>query len=503
MAEHENPTSDQPRDGRRAEPVFVQVVARPSIGVEVTTGTAWVGVDRQVGHGSADALFALMPHQYAQAMADPEALWPFMQECWRGDHEDLLLHAPAGGSFRPRRWHPLPFHLLGRRWEGELWWYVAALGLPESAAAVAVARSLTDAVRVTMADGRMVSATVALTGAGAHPRPEALIGGLGLGSDRSEARRILGEPVGPDLYAAGSARVRLEFGPAGLAGLHLTSAPAAPVPTGPLGETLALLGEPEAGPRHRAAESVLGGRRERWMSSSASSRRLLVHERGACLHIGDGRILGLELPAADLADVTGWSQNHDEVRALLGDPVDSYDGDDLHLLPGGEVLVRSAPDDLPGPRIDLVARRRGTSIASRFFRWRSGEVTAFLDVLGRGSDDPLVDHVRGIAGVTVRERGGVVVAVDLDGAGGALPALLDGMPAEPRRSDIRFGAPRQYGRRDDLWDFEQGWIHARSGRHGRIESVTVCLPDELPSRLHVRPWRFGRDSMDAWRVLSS
>lgn len=340
MAGPENPTNRQAGHAHGAEPVFVQVVASPSIGVEVTTGTAWVGVDRQVGHGSADALFALTPHQYAQAMTDPEALWPFMQECWRGAHEDLLLHAPAGGSFRPRHWHPVPFHLL-------------------------------------------------------------------------------------------------------------------------------------------------------------------VHERGACLHIGDGRILRLELPSAELADVTGWPQNHDEVRALLGDPVDSYDGDDLHLLPGAEVLVRPAPDDLPGPRIDLVAHRRGTSIASRFFRWRSGEVTAFLDVLGRGSDDPLVDHVRGIAGVTVRERGGVVVAVDLDVAGGALPTLLDGMPAEPRRSDIRFGAPRQYGRHDDLWDFEQGWIHARSGRHGRIESVTVCLPDELPARLHVRPWRFGRDSMDAWRMLSS
>ena len=38
---------------------FVQVAQRPSLGVEISTGRAWVGVDQQVGHGSADALFAL------------------------------------------------------------------------------------------------------------------------------------------------------------------------------------------------------------------------------------------------------------------------------------------------------------------------------------------------------------------------------------------------------------------------------------------------------------
>ena len=57
---------------RREQPdpkTFVQVNQRPSLGVELDSGRPWVGVDQQVGHGSADALFELTDEHYASEMA--------------------------------------------------------------------------------------------------------------------------------------------------------------------------------------------------------------------------------------------------------------------------------------------------------------------------------------------------------------------------------------------------------------------------------------------------
>ena len=51
---------------------FVQMTRDPSLGIDVSTGQAWVGVDQQVGHFSADALFALTTEQY-EGVARPRA----------------------------------------------------------------------------------------------------------------------------------------------------------------------------------------------------------------------------------------------------------------------------------------------------------------------------------------------------------------------------------------------------------------------------------------------
>lgn len=79
-------------------PQFVQVARQPSLGVELTTGTAWIGVDRQVGHGSADALFALTAQQYVDALRGVGDAFRFASECWHGHHDDLRLFSPAGGA---------------------------------------------------------------------------------------------------------------------------------------------------------------------------------------------------------------------------------------------------------------------------------------------------------------------------------------------------------------------------------------------------------------------
>lgn len=91
--------ASRPRSGD-----FVQVNQRPSLGVELDSGRAWIGVDQQVGHGSGDALFALTDEQYATALAGEVLGDDFVMECWRGEHDDLLLHYPGGRTFRPERW---------------------------------------------------------------------------------------------------------------------------------------------------------------------------------------------------------------------------------------------------------------------------------------------------------------------------------------------------------------------------------------------------------------
>lgn len=499
------------------ERCFVQISSRPglSMGVEVSTGRAWVGVDQQVGHGSADALFALTDAQYASALAAGWMAGPFLGECWRGDHPDLLLFHPGGAHWRPEQWHPSRSRMLPPRFAGELWRHIDAIGQPGDGEQAMIARRLAAGTAVIEdGPGGVQRITIPLHGDRAHPRPGALIAGLTTGSDRAQARAVLGEPVdaSADVFLVEGARVELLFADDGLVGICLEPADAAPMPGGALGTVLAVLGEQEEGPRFQAAASLFGARAERWMASSGIARRLRVFDDGVEMQIEHDRVLSVRIPlrsspgepdgaqGRELLPGVGWAPARAEFHRALGAPADARGGTELHHLGARQLLVDygAAADGETATAVTAVLT--GVTVSHRFNRWRSGDFTMFLDVLGRAASNPLVAHVRGLRDVRLRLRDGVVAAVELDGRSGRFAGFIDGLPADPRRADIRFGAPRAYGAHDDLWDFEQGWLHVRSASGGRI--VSIELSEDHPDGLAVQPWRFGRDSMEEWRRLS-
>ncbi|MFJ5881283.1 hypothetical protein [Kitasatospora cineracea] len=446
---------------------FVQVVRQPSVGVAAATGRAWVGVDQQVGHGSADALFALTAEQYAAALAG-EGLGSFEGECWRGGHDDLLLFHPGGGSWRPERWFPARARMLPPRFEGELWWHVDALDEPADGPQATAARLLAAGTDRTV---------FRLTGPGAYPRPAALIGGLGPGSDRARARAVLGEPVeeGGDLHAVEGDLVRLGYADGGLATIALERPAPRPLPTGPVRTFLAALGEPEGGPAFRAAARLAGGAHRRWAASSGWSRRLLAFDAGPEVQVGDGRVLSVRLPAAGLLPGT-----RAEVHRVLGAPSATVRGTDLHRYGTRDLLVRygsefdsAHPNAAPGP---VTAVLRGVDAARDPHRWRSGEFTLFLDVLGRPQPDPLVELVRALPGVRLAVHRGLVDGVVIGDRGHRperFAAFVDGMPAEPARTDVPFGRPDHRGEHDDLREFAQGWIHVHCPDGSTVGTVAV------------------------------
>ncbi|GAA2356647.1 hypothetical protein Cme02nite_50000 [Catellatospora methionotrophica] len=226
---------------------FVQVAANPSIGVELSTGRAWIGVDQQVGHGSADALFALTDQAYAAALDDGGTLWQFQGECWRGEHNDLRLFHPSGGAWLPERWFPCRKHPIPARFAGELWWHLAALGQPEDGEQGELSRSLAagTALITTGPDG-LSGMTFRLVGDDAYPRPAALIAGLTAGSDREHARTILGDTAGAtsDEFAVEGVLLRLGYADAGLVEIVLERPDSSP-PDGSTGAATAAHRAPE------------------------------------------------------------------------------------------------------------------------------------------------------------------------------------------------------------------------------------------------------------------
>ncbi|MFC8720740.1 hypothetical protein [Kitasatospora sp. NPDC057198] len=479
MAKRKKDDGHRGPDGR----CFVQVVRRPSTGVEVSTGRAWVGVDQQVGHGSADALFALTDGQYAAALAG-EGLGSFEGECWRGAHDDLLLFHPGGASWRPERWYPARERMLPPRFEGELWWHVDALGEPADSAPATAARLLAPGTTsATGATGATApgAPVFRLTGEGAHPRPAALIGGLGPGSDRARARAVLGEPVGADgadgdVHAVEGDRVRLGYVDGGLATIALERPAPVPPPKGPVGALLAVLGEPEGGAAFREAARLAGGAHRRWASSSGRSWRLLAFDGGAEVWTGEGGVLGVRLPASGLLP-----GSRAEVHRLLGAPSDSHAGTDLHRYGARDLLVKyGAEFDSAHPAaapVTVTAVPRGVTVPRSVHRWRSGEFTLFLDVLGLPESHPLAGSVRALPGVRLSVRRGLVAEVVIGDRGHRaerLAAFVDGMPAEPARGDVPFGLPQHRGERDDLREFAQGWVHVHCADGRTVSTVTVA-----------------------------
>ncbi|BAJ27170.1 MULTISPECIES: hypothetical protein [Kitasatospora] len=445
---------------RRPEPrTFVQVARRPALGVEVSTGRAWVGVDQQVGHGSADALFALTDEQYAAALAG-EGLGPFEGECWRGEHDDLLLFHPGGGSWTPERWSPARSRMLPTRFEGELWWHLDALGEPADSPPATAARALAAGTDT----GTGATAVFRLTGDGAYPRPAALIGGLGPGSDRARARAVLGEPLAAegDVHAVEGDLVRLGYADGGLAVVTLERPAPRPLPAGPLGALLAVVGEPERGPAFRAAAPLADGAHRRWAVSSGFTRRLLAFADGTEVQVEDGRVLSVRRPAAAL-----------DPFPVLGPPSATVRDTGLYRFGDRDLLVERAADGTPRA---LTAVLRGVSVSSGLHRWRSGEFTLFLDVLDRPESHPLVAHVRALPGVRLVLRRGLVAEAVIGDRGHRaerFAAFVDGMPAAPARADVPFGRPDRRGGRDDLRAFAQGWIHVHCPDGDTVGTVAV------------------------------
>lgn len=141
---------------------FVQVSdVVPGVGIDTSTGQAWIGVDRHVSVGSADALFL-----------------------------------PGWGSGTPQYWSGLRSRMLNPPFRGELWWYIDALGQSKHSTVAEIARELAGPTVEfdTDSDG-IVSMKVRLTGEHAHPRGAAQIAGLWASSTREQVREFLGRDM--------------------------------------------------------------------------------------------------------------------------------------------------------------------------------------------------------------------------------------------------------------------------------------------------------------------
>lgn len=487
---------------------FVQVNQRPSLGIELTTGRPWVGVDQQVGHGSADALFALTDEHYASEIAGEPVGGSYVMECWRGDHDDQLLFHPGGGSWRPEHWYPSRTRRLPDPCRGEIWWHIDALGEPADSEGVEISRRLAADTAQTETDTEgVLSMTFALAGDGAYPRPAALIGGLTASSSRERARAILGDPVdaATDTFQIEGFPVRLGFVDDGLVDVVLSRTPPVPLPGGQIDLLLGALGKPEQSPAFRAVARLSDGTYRRWAASSGFGRRLIVFGGGVEMQVQDDQVLSVRVNLSaeggdstsrhlpDLVPGLTWPASREDLRRALGGPVASSGHSDLYRYGQRDLVVEHGWKD--GSPSSITAALADVTVAHRFNRWRSGDFTTFLDVLGREASNDLVAHVQDLPGVRVRLRSGRVTAVEIGPhkhQADRFPAFVDGMPAAPTRKDIPLGMPGFFNeQRDFLWDFERGWIHAHSRDGATIASITVC--EEPPHGLELQRRRYGQD----------
>ncbi len=331
---------------------FVQTGQRPNIGVEVSTGRTWVGVDQQIGHGSADALFALTHEQYPTAFRNE--LGSFEGECWRGEHPDLLIFSPGRApTWRPECWHPLPDRAVPPRFAGELWRHVDALGTATDSSEARIADALAAGCAiVTEASGVIDGITFHLTGDGAYPRPAALISGLTAGSDRDRARAVIGGPIAgeEDVYAVEGDHLRLVFGDDGLVAVSLTPAPPRPAPEGWIRDILHLLGEPEGGPAYVRVAQIAGSRSTR-REGLAPTRWLIEFDGGVDVQVDTGRVAGVRLRFAQSPEGVGyrnpaelisglaWPASRVSVLRALGAPDSTSGGRDLFRYGGRDLVV--------------------------------------------------------------------------------------------------------------------------------------------------------------------
>lgn len=479
---------------------FVQVVAQDSsMGVELSSGRAWVGVDRQVGHGSGDALFALTDEQYAAALLEDWVIRQFAMECWQGEHEDLLLFYPAGGSWKPEHWLPCRTRVIPPRVAGEVWWHIDALGEPVDGEHVGISRDLSSGAGSIAAGADGVSGmTFRLIGDGAYPRPAALIVGLSVGSDREKSRAILGEPVAAasDEFTVEGVRVRLGYADDGLVEIALDRPETPQPPSGPIGAFLAVLGEPEEGPAFHAAARLAGDRIRR-SAAPSGMRRAIAFDGGVEMQVENDQVLSVRITLrsavaestyrhpSDLIPGVTLPAPREQVRGVLGAPVASSGGRDLHRYGRNDLVIDYGVSMEGETPTTVTAVLTGVSASDRFRQWRSGDFTTFLDVLGREGSNALVVHVRALPGVRLHMRGAIVTAVEIGSSGyqtERFAAFVDGLPAEPTLQDLPFWGLTYVGEHDRVWELDQGRVHAHAADGSRITSISIGTewPHGLP-----------------------
>ena len=487
----------------------MQVARQPSLGVETSTGQAWVGVDQQVGHGSADAIFALSDEQYVELLMGHIGT-PYLGECWRGEHEDKCLFRPGGDSWNPARWFSQRIRTISPPFEGELWRHIDALGEPEDGRSVEISRALAanSAVIETGFDG-VAAMSFRLAGDGTYPRKAALIAGLTEGSTREQAREILGaaKEGTADEFDVEGARLRLNYEDGGLAAISLERSGASTPPSGQIGAFLDVLGKQEAGLEYQAVARLSGDTSRRWAAGSASPRFLIAFDGGVEIQVADDRVLEVRIVLRSTTEEPIYGHPHDlieglrlpaprsDVRRVIGGPDASSGRKDLYQY-GRRMLVIEyrlvGGQEISSAMTTVLS---GVTVWPKFHRWRSGDLTRFLDILGRGPANPLVEYVRGLPGVRVGMSDGVVAKVEIGTSGyqtERFAAFIDGMSPQPTRKDIPFGAPAYFAEADAVWDYGQGVIHVRGTDDGPISSISISA--EWPSGLDVRPWIFRRDT---------
>ena len=472
---------------RRAVPShYVQVTGndgrgRDSLGVEVCSGRPWIGVDQQVGHGSADALFALTAEQYRAALLDDGSLYDFRLACWSGEREDRRLFSPAGGAWKPERWTESRKRMLPPEIVGEIWHHVDALDAEEESEQRKISAALAGQTTVVeTSDDGIRRLTFRLTGDGAYPRPDGLIAGIGPGSTREDVSRVLGEPSrGADAFALENDVLELGYAGDGLSHLTLVRPLPLPLPAGALGAVLGAVGEPEEGRAFRGVLRQVGATTlRRWSASSGRGRRLIALDSGVELQTENATVLSVQVPLG-LTRVTEAlfpgirvPPTREEVAAMLGPASDASARVELRAYSERELVVFYNGDTAA----ELIAVRRGVSVARQPRRWRSGEFTRFLDALGLPESHPLVGAVRALDGVRLDTHRDVVTAVTIGKDGyhtERFAHFIDGGSAEPALSDRLFGAPAYRGERDALYDFDGPWIHVHADDGSRVSWITV------------------------------
>ncbi|PPG29760.1 hypothetical protein [Pseudoclavibacter sp. RFBB5] len=488
---------------------FVQVRSQPSLGVETSTGTTWVGVDQQVGHGSADALFELTTEQYVGELVWDSVRPGFVGECWSGKHDDLRLFDPRGGSWYPEQWVPARTRMFPPRVDGEIWHHVDALGEAPDSERATVSRALAGGTEdVTVDAGRVAGIRFTLSGDPAYPRPAGLIAGLGAGASRAQVSAVLGASIeaDSDVHGLEGDLVRVRYDAEGLAEVLLERPEPRPLPDGPLKPVFGMLGEPEGGFAWTLGSELLGEVRRRWAVSSGFPRRLLEFDSGAEVQVEDARVLSVRLrpsPESDAPPPVGvtalargprYPRTREEARHTLGAPLSTTGRMELRRFGACDLMTEYSSAEADAAVTELTALPVGASVSHRIHRWRSGEFTMFLDALGLPEEHPLVLAVGRLDGVDLSFRDGCLERVEIGGAGSQaerFAAFVDGTPASPTRKELPFGVPTYIGEQDDLRDFEQGWIHvhARDGVH--ITTIAVSL--EPPEDVDVHLWLPHRD----------
>ncbi|MEO6115261.1 MAG: hypothetical protein ABIP33_02655 [Pseudolysinimonas sp.] len=66
-----------------------------SLGIDDESGRPYVSIPVTIGVADYEEFYAVDREQYARFLANPELALPFVEECRRREHDDLLLEQPG------------------------------------------------------------------------------------------------------------------------------------------------------------------------------------------------------------------------------------------------------------------------------------------------------------------------------------------------------------------------------------------------------------------------